>query len=71
MLKTDSDKMKKTDSIDEKAVENLDRIIFPDNKWIKTWDMLILFALFVLMFTLPYQIGVVSLICKAANELET
>ena len=36
----------------------LDRVIFPENKWIKRWDMLVLVALFILMFTLPYQLGV-------------
>ena len=34
------------------------RVIFPENKWIKQWDALVLVALFLLTFILPYQIGV-------------
>lgn len=33
-------------------------IIFPTNKWIRWWDGLMLWALFILSFSLPYQIGV-------------
>jgi hypothetical protein len=35
-------------------------IIFPQNKWIKRWDLLIVGLLFLYLFVLPYQIGVSS-----------
>jgi len=33
-------------------------VIFPDNRWIKRWDLMIIGLLFSLLFILPYQIGV-------------
>jgi hypothetical protein len=35
-------------------------IIFPQNKWIKRWDLIIIVLLFLYLFVLPYQIGVSS-----------
>jgi hypothetical protein len=35
-------------------------VIFPDNKWIKLWDVLIIILLVMLLFTLPFQLGVSS-----------
>lgn len=40
------------------VVKSLKWVIFPDNKWIKIWDLIVLGALFLLQFILPYQIGV-------------
>ena len=42
----------------EDVVKSLKWVIFPDNKWIKRWDLLVLAGLFLLAFILPYQIGV-------------
>ena len=36
----------------------MDRVIFPSNKVIKMWDMVVLCCLYILTFILPYQIGV-------------
>jgi hypothetical protein len=33
-------------------------VIFPDNKYIKAWDILILVLLMVLLFMLPFQMGI-------------
>jgi len=48
----------KSKGIGEYVLKNLKWVIFPGNKWIKRWDMLVLGALFLLAFILPYQIGV-------------
>ena len=40
------------------VVKSLRFVIFPDNKWIKKWDLIVLAGLFLLIFILPYQIGV-------------
>jgi len=45
-------------SNNEKVVANLKWIIFPENKWIKQWDALIISLTFVLVFVIPFQVGV-------------
>jgi len=42
----------------EDVVKSLRWVIFPDNKHIKRWDLVVLGALFLYVFILPYQIGV-------------
>ena len=34
--------------------------IFPENKWVKRWDILIILELIILLFILPFQLGVSS-----------
>ena len=38
--------------------QRLKWIIYPDNKWIKRWDFLILILLMLMLIVLPYQLGV-------------
>ena len=40
------------------VVDKMAWVIFPDNKYIKTWDLIVLTCLIILTFILPYQIGV-------------
>jgi hypothetical protein len=42
----------------EKIAAGIKWIIFPENKWIKCWDALILLFLFINLFMIPFQIGV-------------
>ena len=40
------------------VLAGLDKIIFPSNKWIKRWDMLVLVDLMLLSFLITYELGV-------------
>ena len=63
-IKTNGDKKQKKSKSSmvrtpsQRVVEHLKYIIFPDNKWIKWWDLMIIGLLGFLLFILPYQIGV-------------
>jgi len=47
-----------TRSQGQATLDNLKWVLFNDHKWIKKWDLLVLFCLIFLLFVLPYQIGV-------------
>ena len=40
------------------VVNQIGSVIFPDNKWIKIWDTIIIVLLLLIAFIIPYQIGV-------------
>mmetsp|Transcript_49400 Transcript_49400/g.74572 ORF Transcript_49400/g.74572 Transcript_49400/m.74572 type:complete len:577 (-) Transcript_49400:272-2002(-) len=42
-------------------------VIFPDNKWIRYWDILICLSLLTLLFVIPYQVGVTSVSFTLTN----
>ena len=42
----------------EKYRKQLKWIIHPSNKWLKRWDMLVFCLLVMILFTIPYQLGV-------------
>jgi hypothetical protein len=42
----------------DEIVRNVEKVIFPSNKWIKRWDMLVLYDVLVLLFIFPYEVGV-------------
>ena len=50
------------DSVAYDYRQRLKWIIYPDNKWIKRWDFIILLLLLLMLIILPYQLGV-SICC--------
>ena len=55
---TSSEMKKLPTSSGSDVVDKMAWVIFPDNKYIKTWDLTVLTCLIILTFILPYQIGV-------------
>jgi len=51
----------------EDVVKSLKWVIFPDNKYIKAWDLVVLAGLFLFSFIIPYQIGVSGSIALVYN----
>jgi hypothetical protein len=42
----------------EKVVNQMKWVVFPDDKWVKMWDAIIIVLLMGLAFIIPYQIGI-------------
>mmetsp|Transcript_62166 Transcript_62166/g.183793 ORF Transcript_62166/g.183793 Transcript_62166/m.183793 type:complete len:581 (-) Transcript_62166:17-1759(-) len=43
---------------DHPTLQGMNRVIFPNNKWIRRWDSMILCLLVYISFVVPYQVGV-------------
>lgn len=50
-----------------KVIGDIKNVLFPHQKWVKRWDALNLFLLILLLFIIPYQVGVTAGIYLLTN----